>query len=69
MSQYRVLDAKQDVVATTELPDNEKAYDWFKEQTEASSDALGYVLQTEVDGSWEFLDQNDGGTNPTGTEN
>ncbi|RAV31182.1 hypothetical protein [Corynebacterium heidelbergense] len=69
MSNYRVLDAKQEVVATTELADNGKAYDWFKEQTAAADDALGYVLQTEVDGEWEFLDQNDGGTNTSGSDN
>lgn len=68
MNQYRIIDAKKNVVQTTELEADEKAYDWFKDQSKAD-DSLGWGLEVNVDGEWKFLDQSEGGSNPTGSDN
>lgn len=67
MNQYRIIDAKKNVVQTTELEADEKAYDWFKDQSKAD-DSLGWGLEVNVDGEWKFLDQSEGGSNPTGSD-
>ena len=43
-------------------------YDWFKDQSKAD-DSLGWGLEANIDGEWEFLDQSEGGTNLTGSDN
>lgn len=68
MNQYRIIDAEKNVVQTTELESDEKAYDWFKDQSKAD-DSLGWGLEANIDGEWEFLDQSEGGTNLTGSDN
>ncbi|MBF4554244.1 hypothetical protein ACUY3M_07880 [Corynebacterium suicordis] len=68
MTQYRIIDAKKNVIQETELESDEKAYDWFKDESKAD-DSLGYGLEANVDGEWQFIDQAEGGTNPTGSEN
>lgn len=67
MPKYRITDASNNVVQETELESNEKAYDWFKEGSEAD-DSLGWGLEVNVDGEWTFLDQAEGGTNPSGSD-
>lgn len=68
MTQYRILDAERHVVQTADLESNEKAYDWFKNQSKAG-DYLGWGLEANVDGEWQLLDQSDGGIKPTGSTN
>lgn len=41
MPKYRITDSSNNVVQETELASNEKAYDWFKEQSTAD-DSLGW---------------------------
>ncbi|HIW96850.1 MAG TPA: hypothetical protein H9867_10315 [Candidatus Corynebacterium gallistercoris] len=69
MSEFRILNAKKDVVDSAEFDSNEQAYDWFKEQPAAADDSLGYGLETKVDGEWQFVDQTEGGTNTSGADN
>ncbi|KGM18838.1 hypothetical protein [Corynebacterium auriscanis] len=47
---------------------DEKAYDWFKEESKAD-DSLGWGLEVEREGEWVFLDQSEGGTNTSGSDN
>ena len=68
MNQYRIIDAEKNVVQTIELESDEKACDWFKDRSKAD-DSLGWGLEANVDGEWKFLDQAEGGTNPTGSDN
>lgn len=68
MPKYRINDAKQNTVQEAEFESNEKAYDWFKEQSKAD-DSLGWGLEVERDGEWVFLDQSEGGTNTSGSDN
>ena len=69
MPKFRITNADKDVVQEAEFESNEKAYDWFKEQSDAADDSLGYGLEVNYDGEWEFLDQTDGGTNTSGSDN
>ncbi|MCX2162709.1 MULTISPECIES: hypothetical protein [Corynebacterium] len=68
MPNYRIKDAKQNVVQEAEFASDEKAYDWFKEESKAD-DSLGWGLEVEREGEWVFLDQSEGGTNTSGSDN
>lgn len=59
MANYRVINPKGDVVATSDFDAADDAYTWFKE-SQADNTELGWRLEVDHDGDWAFVDDSEG---------
>lgn len=59
MATYRVLNPKEEVVATKDIASAEDAHAWFADNQVEGAE-LGWRLEVEQDGEWHFFDQSEG---------
>jgi hypothetical protein len=58
MATYRVLNPHGDVVDTKDIESADDAHAWFVDEKAGSE--LGWRMEVEVDGNWEFFDNSEG---------
>ena len=59
MAEYRVIEPKDEVVATKEIESAEDAHAWFVDQV-ADNSELGWRMEVNHDGEWSFFDDTEG---------
>lgn len=59
MAEYRVIDPRGEVVATKEIASADDAHAWFVD-SRADNSELGWRMEVNADGSWEFFDDTEG---------
>jgi hypothetical protein len=63
MAQFRVIDPRGHVVASSDFASSEAAYAWFVDYMGGSSE-LGWRMEVDDDGQWAFFDDTEGFTAP-----